>query len=412
MVTANLRNDEAEAMILDIRACRNAALQEIGDLPGAFLVFPTSVVTAARQTGQSVYPLRCESEPGALVTAPGVAEVSGVVAGVTVTGTFHWSLGGAPAPSACYRFQRSARDVSTPPWAGQLPSSQRLPSAVPTSLACQKARLRKRGRDAEHRLLTLTEQVIRGYFRGPMATTMRYRPQMDIDDVAQRGLQVACRLLPLYTSKDRPACSWLGMLRLDGRRDMHREVYRLDWLPADASAALTLAEASGVSRQEDPSATMANLATAAERMGRPLPRVTAAVLDVALRASALVENELAGVAAPAPGPEAIDSDDGQTAAAVARLVTTDAELIALARAGDPRALSQIGDQVVRKLVERDESPSQARRRCWEHFERSGEFFASPAGLKRFRCDSDVHTLAAMDESLARAAGFNRCLLDG
>jgi hypothetical protein len=412
MVPTNLRNDDAEALILDIRACRNATSQEVGDRAGAFLVFPTSVVTAAQQTGQSVYPLHCDAEPGALVTAPGLAEVSGVVAGVTVTGTFHWSLGGDAAPSACYRFRRNTRDVEPPPWAGQLPSSYHLPGTEPPSLMRQKARLRRRGRDAEHRLLTLTEQVIRCYCRGRIASAIRYRPQMDIDDVVQRGLQAACRLLPLYASKNRPPCSWLGMLRLDGRRDLHREISRLDWLPADASAALTLAEACGVHRQADPSATMADLVAAAERRGRSLPRITPSVLDVALRAPALVEHEMATMAAPVPGPDATDEDGGLTAATIARLVTSDEELIALARAGDPRALSQVGGRVARKLVERGENQAQARRRCWEHFQQSGELFASPTGLERFRSVSDIHTLAALDESLGRAAGFTRCLRDG
>ncbi|MDQ1393053.1 MAG: hypothetical protein QOF30_2030 [Acidimicrobiaceae bacterium] len=401
---ANLRNDDAEALILDIRVGRNAAVQEVGDQPGAFLIFSTSVVTTPRPTGQSVYPLRCSIEPGALVTAPGSAEVSGEVAGLTVTGTFHWSLGEDVAPPVCYRFRRRGREVSAPPWAAQLPPSQGLPSVGPSRLARQQSALARRGRDAEHRLLALTEQVIRGYFRGAIASTMRYRPQMDIDDVVQRGLQVACRLLPIYASKDRPPCSWLRMLRLDGRRDMRRETFQLDWLPADASAALTIAGACGVSRQADPSATMADLAAAADRMGRPLPRVTANVLDAALRAAALVEHEIAAGVAPVPGPESQDGDDSLTVALVARLVTDDAELIALASAGDPHALNRVGDKVLRKLVERGENHPQARRRCWEHFQRSGELFASPSGLERFRGVCDAHILMALDESLGRAAG--------
>ncbi|MDQ1355726.1 MAG: hypothetical protein QOG44_99 [Acidimicrobiaceae bacterium] len=414
MVPANLRNDDAEALILDIRACRNAATQEVGDRPGGFLVFPTSVVTVAQKTGQSVFPLLCDLEPGALVTAPGVARISGLVAGVTVTGTFHWSLGEDAAPPASYRFQRNGRDVPPPPWAGRLPASQHLPGAGPPSLARQKARIRRRGRDAEYQLLTLTEQAIRGLCRGPIAGTIRYRPQMDIDDVVQRGLQAACRLLPVYASKDRPPCSWLGMLRLDSRRDMHREISRLDWLPADASAALTLADAAGVSRQSDPSATMAELVAAAERVGRSVPRITATALDVAMRAPALLLYEVAAIAAagvPGPDIDVDDSGDGVTAATVARLVTNDAELIALARAGDPRALNRVGAQIVRRLGEPGESQPQARRRCWEHFQRSGELFASPTGLERFRCVSDAHTLGALDKSLGTAAGLTCCRAD-
>ncbi len=413
MVAAILRNDDAEALLLDIRAGRNAAGRHLGDQGGAFLVFPTSIVTATGTGGQSVYPIRSDAEPGALVTAPGTAQVSGVVAGVTVTGAFHWALDEA-APPAKYQFRRRGRDQSPPSWAGQLPPSQSLPLVGPARLGRQQVRLQRRGRDAEHWLFTLTEQVIRRSCQGRIFQGIRYRPPIDLDDVVQRGLQAACRLLPLYVSPDRPPCSWLGMLRLDGHRDMHREVSRLDWLPADVAAAMRLADACGIGRGSDPAATLADLRTAAQRLGRAVPRVTAPSLDAAMRARGLFAQELRGTSA-VPGPETDEVSDDRSesvVSTVARLVTNDAELISLAGAGDPRAVTRVGDQVVHRLCETRESPRLTRHRCWEEFLRSGQLFASATGLERFAPHADPLSLAAVDECLRRAARGHVLRVDG
>jgi hypothetical protein len=233
---------------------------------------------------------------------------------------------------------------------------------------------------------------------------------VEVDDVVQRGLQVASRLLPVYASPKRPPCSWLGALRLDGRRDMHREVSRLDWLPADAAAAVTLAGACGVTRKEDPSATLAELTAAADRLGRSMPRIAAAPLDAALQAPALLEQQVAASATVA-GPEvdgldALSHHQGrQVVATVARLVTDDTELIESAADGDPRALGRIGDRVVNRLSGTRESRQVARCRCWEEFQSTGRLFATAAGRKGFGTAIDPGSLAAIDECLRRAAGL-------
>ncbi len=405
-----LRNDDAEALILDIRACRNAEAQPIDGRSGAILIFPTSVVIRAR-AGHLVFPLSSAVEPGTLVTDAGSAHVAGVVAGISVSGFFHWTVGDDVAPPASYRFRRRGRDLMAPPWATQLPSSQQLPRLAPATLARHQDRLRRHGRNAEHWLLALTEQVIRRSCRAPARQAIRYRPQMDVDDVVQRGLQTAGRLLPVYASKDRPPCSWLGMLRLDGRRDMTREITRLDWLPADAMAALTLDETGDTDSGADPEATMAALSEAAELLGRAMPRLGPAQLGAALRAPSLLAYEQSAAAAVA-GPEALVGHDGPVGgpgvtATVARLVSDDEQLIGSAAAGDPGAIRRVGDQVVRRLSERAETPSLARRRCWEEFQQSGHLFGGPTGLARFGPRADPDSLAAVDECLRRAAGVLR-----
>lgn len=403
-----LRNDDAEALILDIRACRTVAAQPIDGRAGAILIFPTSVVIKAR-AGHSVFPLGSDVEPGTIVTNAGSAQVAGVVAGISVSGFFHWTVGDGSAPPAAYRFCRRGRELPAPAWATQLPSSQQLPCLAPAALARRQDRLRRHGRNAEHWLLALTEQVIRRSCRAPVRQAIRYRPQIDVDDVVQRGLQAASRLLPVYASKDRPPCSWLGMLRLDARRDMTREISRLDWLPADAMAALTVDETGTTDCGADPDATIAALANAAELLGRAMPRIAPAQLGAALRAPALLEYERTAGATVA-GPELLAPDDGTAGrpgvtATVARLVSDDEELIGSAAAGDPGALRRVGDQVVRRLSERAETPTLARRRCWEEFQQSGHLFASPTGLVRFGAVADPDSLAAVDECLRRAAGL-------
>lgn len=392
-----LRNDDAEALILDIRTARTAATQDIGSQAGAFLVFPTSVVTPGPASGQLVFPLRCDTEPGTVVAGSGRVAVAATVGGVAVQGEFSWAIEGRPRP-ASYQFRRRGREVTVPPWAGQLPASRDLAAKERVGLTREQSRLRRQGRNAEHWLLTLTERVVRQSCRGPLHRALRYRP-IEVDDVVQRSLQAACRLLPVYASKDRPPCSWLGMLRLDGRRDLHREVTRLDWLPAEAVAALSLADAYGIDRHRDPAAAWSALVNATERRGRGLPRIAPSQFEAAMRAPALLA-QAAMAAATLPEPDLDGGDVGQVAGTVARLVTADPHLIALARAGDPKAIKRVGDQVVRRL-----SPTRQRSVLWDEFQRSGQLFATPIGRRRFAAVADPGTLAAIDKCLQRAAGI-------
>ena len=407
-MAAIIRNGDAEAWLLDIRIGRRAGSEAIEGEAGAFITFPTSVVVAA-QTGHSVYPLHTDVEPGSFVTAGGSAEVSGVVAGLTVTGCFHWAVtdgdgegagdgegpGYGELPAASYQFRRRDRLLSAPPpWAVQLPASQELPRLAPASVRMRCRQLRRRAREAEHRLLKESERMLHRDCGSPVQRALRYRPPVDEDDLVQRGLQSAYRLLPVYASGNRPPCSWLGMLRLDCRRDMHREISRLDWLPADAMAALTLA--GGFHRQgiSDIAATWATVVAAVEGHGRPRPRMAPAPLCAALQAPALLFHHLTAPATPD------DPNDADTAAvaAVARLVSDDEELVSSVAEGDPAAVGRVGRQVVRQLSSRRDGLTAARSRCWEEFQRTGHLFAGPNGLAQFA------GAAAANESRRTARG--------
>ena len=283
-----LSNDQAEALILDIRTARAAQRQRVGAGIGAFLVFPTSIVMPAPAGGQLVFPLRCDTEPGTVVTGPGSAHVTGTVAGITVEGTFSWTLSAVPPGTASYRFLRGSHETPSPRWLAALPPSQALHPEDPATLARRQSSLSRRGRNAETRLLALTEMVLRRFCRGPIHHTLRYRPAIDVDDLVQRGLQTASRLLPVYSSPERPPCSWLGMLRLDARRDMHREVSRLDPLPPPVTAALLLADACGVDLGTDPTKGWAEAVDTARRLGLAVPRVSPSQLQAAVRAPDLM----------------------------------------------------------------------------------------------------------------------------
>jgi hypothetical protein len=385
-----LRNDDAEALILDIRAGCAAATQVLDDRPGAFLVFPTSVVVPCPRGGQAVYPLRTDAEPGMLVRDCGQTSVSAVVEGVGVTGVFCWKPTGAGGPtsavdSACYRFERKGRSVVTPAWADQLPRSRCLMTQTGPMLAREQVRLVRRGRVAEHWLLTLTERIMRQKCRGPIRLAIDHRPQVDVDDVVQRGLQTACRLLPIYASAKRPPCSWLGMIQLDSKRDMHREVSRLDWLPGGG-------QGSGSQPTIAPTAVAGGASTLTS-------------LD-SLHPSYLE----ARVGRIPPEIEAIDNQEGTAAAAVARLVDGDPEIIALAAGGDAVALRRVSKLVVGALGTDGETQAGTRRRCWAEFSHTGHLFATDAGMSRFASLAPPGVLSAIDASLVAAAGV--CGPDG
>jgi hypothetical protein len=401
-MATSFNNELAEALLLDIRAGRAAARQSVGAERGAFLLFPTSVVVAGRVGAQLVYPLHVLVEPGSVATSAGSSEVAGVVAGTAVSGRFGWTVGGDPPPEAHYRFRRRGREVPAPAWAAQLPRSERLPAEEPERLARLRARYQRRRRDAEHRLLALSERVVRSSCRGPVDRALRYRPALDVDDLVQRSLQTAARLLPLYSSPQRPPCSWLGMLRLDSRRDLHRELSRFDWLPGEAAAAVALAQSCGIGRRCDPDDTLAALTDAAERFGLPCPDVDAAQLDLALRTAGALEHEISSFTA-VPGPEPADIAVAEVLATVAGLVVDDDDTVARAARGDPVALEGIGEGVLRRL-NGSRAGRPAARRCWEQFQRTGRFFSSPAGVAQFGALVGAERLAQLDEYLCRASG--------
>jgi hypothetical protein len=259
-----LRNDEAEALILDLRTARAAQRQRIEVDGGAFLIFSTSIVLPAPEGGQLVFPLRCDTEPGSVVTGPGSGHVTGTVAGITVAGTFNWTLDAGSPPGASYRFTRGGRETPPPSWAAELPPSQVLHRENQSTLARRQSSLRRRGSRSEYLLLTLTEQLLRHSCRGPIHHTLRFRPAVDVDDLVQRGLQTASRL------------------------DMHREVSRLDLLPAQVTAALALADACGIDLRADPTAGWDSVVDTARRLGWTVPRVSVSQLQAAVRASDLI----------------------------------------------------------------------------------------------------------------------------
>jgi hypothetical protein len=187
---------------------------------------------------------------------------------------------------------------------------------------------------------------------------------------------------------------------------MYREVSRLDWLPEDVAAAVTIARACGVNRHDDPSATLAALVAAADGLGVPMPRVAALQLDAALLARTVMTWE-PGLVRTVPGPESRECEARRVLATMAGLVTDDAEIIDRAWAGDPRVLARVGGQVALRLAGRDDCISATRRRCWEQFQRTGRLFTSAEGIERFGPDREFASLAAMDACLRRAAGIAR-----
>jgi hypothetical protein len=282
-----LNNEHAEALLLDIRAAGQAARTVIGDREGAFAVFPISVVTGGGRGGQVVFPLRVGLEPGSLCTADGQASVGGRVGEIEVSGRFGWTVGeGSPEPSR-YSFCIGSRPVSPPPWAVQLPHSLALGRRRPSELGWDQARLVRQGRLAEHQLLRLTEQVLESCCRGPLRSVLGTHRLVDESDLVQRGLNVVLRLLPVYASAQRPPRAWLGMIHLDAKRDMHRAISQLDWLPRELSELVHRAQLAGIELDAEPDVTLAALVAASLDNGQPLPRVSADQVRAALAAPEL-----------------------------------------------------------------------------------------------------------------------------
>jgi hypothetical protein len=350
---AILNNRDAEALILDIRTAKTAGAAPIDGRPGAFLVFPTSVVVDRPGRGQLVFPTHTDIEPGTLCRHNGTATLSANVDGVDVYGSFSWTLNhdeNALRPArARYCFRRRGREASPPLWANQLPMSSRLWPEPPTLLLRQRYRLLRQGRHAEYWLLRLSERVFRDYCRGPVRRAIAVRPHVDEDDVVQRGLQAATRLLPVYASAARPPCSWVRMLQLDGRRDMHREIARLDWR-ADGLGSLS----------------------------------SIAPHDPAL-------------AVPDPELDAVGEQRGVAASRIATLLGREPTLVALAFLGDAGAIREVGDHLVAAIHKPGETLSATRRRCREEFRSTGRLLGGAPGDV-----TDRQRLAALDEALRAA----------
>ena len=338
---AILSNREAEALILEVRTARTAASEAIPSGPGAFLVFPTSVVVDRGGGGQLVFPTHTGIEPGTLCLRDGTATLRAHVDGVEVSGSFSWLLGTArhgmrPAP-ARYRFREGGREVSPPCWATQLPGSCRLwPDSGP-ALTRQQAGLLHRGRRAESGLLSQSERVFRRYCRGPVRRALAGRACVDEDDVVQRGVLTATRLLPLYASPRRPPSSWVRMLRYDGLRDLHREVTRLDWRGEELRS------------------------LSAIRPWDPL------------------------LAVPDPALDAAEGHAGAATAEIAEWLGYGEGLITLARLGDPGAIREVSDQVVASIRRPGETRRATRRRCRDEFCSTGRLFGT--SLDRGLCGS-------------------------
>jgi hypothetical protein len=415
-VTSILTNHEAERLLLDIRMGATAATADVREIDGSFLAFPTSVVIAVPGRGHNVFPLRTRAEPGMVCYGDGGSSLTGDVDGVAVAGQFEWTFAGTVA-SASYRFHRNGRRVGCPDWADQLPRSQRLERVRPASLARQRARLVRRGRAAECELLRRTAMVFEHACRGPLRRAIAVRPALEVSDVVQRGMQVAARLLPLYSSSARPPCSWLGMIQLDGRRDLHRAVTQLDWLPRDLAEVLVRMEtAGGIAPSDDPTVVLAAIIEAAVTHRQPVPRATVHQVEAALSAPQLIPLDTTTLAVAAtttihqalgtgdPSLEAPDDHPGRLTAAVGRLIGADPSLVARASLGDHQAIHRIGQGVIAALRQPGETNACTRRRCQREFDDAGRLFTSADGLVSFGNHHPAFHLAQLDASLAELAG--------
>jgi hypothetical protein len=405
-------NAHAERLLLDVRAARQAAATTIDGRGGAFVVFPTSVVTAGRQSGQLVFPLDVSLEPGSLCDSSGRVHVEGKVGDVELTGSFWWTVAGTPPPPARYVFRSAGRTVAEPPWAAQLPRSGWHVWRDPFELQRDRYRLLRHGALAEHRLLRLTEQVLQSCCRGPLGSALGAHRLVEAADVVQRGLQVALRLLPLYASADRPPRAWLGMVHLDGKRDMHRAVAELDWLPRDLGEVVQRARVEGIALDDfggDADLALAALLECFISNHRPLPRVTADQVQVALLApeSQSFEAPLpptrgwqppeGGLCKPDPALDAVDLPPGQAAAAIATLVTRDRATVDGALLGEPAAMRVVAEGVLARIRRRGEDRATTRSRSRQRFLASGRLLRAPGF-------ADVPTahLAALDAALREA----------
>jgi hypothetical protein len=348
-----LNNRDAEALILDIRSAKTAGAAPIDGRPGAFLVFPTSVLVDRPGRGQLVFPTHTDIEPGTLCRCNGTATLKANVDGFDVYGSFSWILNHDERPlrpaRARYCFRRRGRETAPPVWANQLPTSARLWPEPPARLLRQRWRVLRQGRHAEYWLLRLSERVFRKYCRGPVRRAIAVRPHVDEDDVVQRGLQAATRLLPVYASAARPPSSWVRMLQLDGRRDMHREITRLDWRAAGLGSLSSIPP-------HDPA-----------------------------------------LAVPDPDLDAVAEQRGAAASGIASLLGREPTLVALAFLGDAGAIREVGEHLVATIHKPGETLSATRRRCREEFRSTGRLLGSALGEV-----TDRQRLAALDEALRAA----------
>ncbi|HSS10576.1 MAG TPA: hypothetical protein VLL25_11860 [Acidimicrobiales bacterium] len=352
-----LNNRDAEALLLDIRTASSAGGAPIDGPQGAFLRFPTSVVVDRPGRGQLVFPTHTDVEPGTLCHDDGTATLKATVDGFDVRGSFSWVVGrgdSAQRPArACYCFRRRGREVSPPAWANQLPTSSRLWAEPVAWLVRERCRLTRRGRHAEYWLLRLSERVFRNYCRGPVRRAIAVRPHVDEDDVVQRGLQAATRLLPVYASAARPPSSWVRMLQLDGKRDMHREITRLDWRADDLGSLSSI-------KPYDPA-----------------------------------------LAVPDPQLDAVDEQRGVAVRSIASLLGRRPAVAALASLGDAGAIRELSDTLVATIQQPGETRRATRRRSQEEFRSTGRLLS--CGV--VSGGADRQQLAALDEALQTAVGL-------
>lgn len=411
-----LTNHEAERLLLEIRKGATAAAADSRDLDGSFLAFPTSVVIAVPGRGHNVFPLQTSAEPGMVCYRDGRSSLAGDVDGVVVDGHFGWTFAGT-VWGATYRFHRKGRQVASPEWADQLPRSQRLQPVGPATLSRQRARLVRRGSAAECELLRRTAMVFERTCRGPLRRAILARPALEVSDVVQRAMQVAGRLLPLYASAARPPCSWLGMIQLDGRRDLHRAVTQLDWLPRDLAEVLVRMGTTGdIASRDDPTVVLAAIIETAVAHRQPIPRATLRQVEAALSAPQLIPLETTAMTATARTTihqpldsrdhslESPDDHPGHLTAAVGRLIGADASLVARASLGDHQAITRIGQGVIAALRQPGETSACTRLRCRREFDDAGRLFTSADGLVSFGDHTPPRHLAQLDADLADLAG--------
>jgi hypothetical protein len=207
------------------------------------------------------------------------------------------------------------------------------------------------------------------------------------------------------------------MIQLDAKRDMHREVSQLDWLPRELSEVVDRARVAGIVLDDDPTVTLAALIDASLEAGQPMPRVSPGQVQSALSSPELVtldaplgawhgwQPQDGGVGRPDPAFDAVEDRQGEAAAAIASFVVDDQETVLRAFLGDPVALKIVADRVVGALRRPGEALSATRCRCREQFRATGNLLSAEGASGRFP-DIPAQDLASLDAALRAAIGLD------
>lgn len=226
-----------ERMLLVVRMAREA--RRMLEIPfkewpnrGHVLMFPNWVAASSGYPDYRTWPTYPSVEPGRFIpTGTTIVEWSVRTMGVKGWGQTAIRVGNTSETTTVSRpsfvSNHDGKKVEPPQWANQIPSVIDVPSMTKSEARRLLSRLAKYEETARQKIIEYSSALVHSNAKHHMRRLPSLGAVYGLDDIVQQGYIKVARAIDLFSSDDRPHCSWIWYCKQELYKDTQRSMARI-----------------------------------------------------------------------------------------------------------------------------------------------------------------------------------------